>query len=65
MGQMKKPYTHFKTVCISMYNDDLTILDNMVETLKKRGQRHANRSALVRHALRRVQLDRVQLVKGQ
>lgn len=51
--------THYKVICISMYNDDLGRLDEMVATLKSRGYTKANRSALIRHALSELDLDKV------
>jgi len=51
--------THYKVICISLYNDDLEALDQKVEELKKRGLTKANRSALIRHALASVDLDKV------
>src|SRR5262245_8984814 len=50
---------HYKVICISMYNDDLARLDEMVEALKARGLTKANRSALIRHALAEVDLEKV------
>ena len=50
---------HYKVICISMYTDDLARLDEMVEALKARGLTKANRSALIRHALANVDLDKV------
>ena len=51
--------THYKVICISMYTDALERLDGMVKDLKARGYTKANRSALIRHALDRVDLDQV------
>ena len=51
--------THYKVICISIYNDDLAHLDALVTQLKKRGMTKANRSALIRAALQQVDLDRV------
>ncbi|MEM1030114.1 MAG: hypothetical protein AAGN82_07180 [Myxococcota bacterium] len=51
--------THYKVICISMYTDALARLDAMVVELKRRGFTKANRSALIRHALERVDLDQV------
>ncbi len=51
--------THYKVICISMYNEDLGRLDEMVATLKSRGYTKANRSALIRHALSELDLDQV------
>lgn len=50
---------HYKVICISMYNESLERLDGMVQELKARGYTKANRSALIRHALDRVDLDEV------
>jgi len=50
---------HYKVICISMYTDDLAKLDEMVGALKARGLTKANRSALIRHALTQVDLDKV------
>lgn len=54
----KKP-THYRVICISLYNDDLKRLDRMVDKLKARGLTKANRSALIRHALDTIDLDAV------
>jgi len=51
--------SHYKVICISMYTDDLERLDEMVDTLKARGLTKANRSALIRHALDLVDLDKI------
>ena len=50
---------HYKVICISLYTDDLEKLDEMVVALKARGLTKANRSALIRHALSQVDLDKV------
>ena len=57
-GPAEKP-AHYKVICISMYTDDLEKLDEMVVALKARGLTKANRSALIRHALSQVDLDKV------
>jgi hypothetical protein len=54
--QSDKP-THYKVICISLYNEDLGRLDKMVEALKQRGFTKANRSALIRMALDQVDLS--------
>jgi hypothetical protein len=54
----EKP-THYKVICISMYTDDLSRLDAMVDSLKARGLTKANRSALIRYALGAIDLDQV------
>jgi hypothetical protein len=50
---------HYKVICISLYNEDLGRLDQMVEALKARGLTKANRSALIRYALEQVDLNKV------
>ena len=50
---------HYRVICISMYTEDLSRLDSMVEKLKARGLTKANRSALIRYALEHVDLDKV------
>src|SRR5215470_4823364 len=57
-GSTDKP-AHYKVICISMYTKDLAQLDEMVETLKKKGLTKANRSALIRFALAQVDLESV------
>jgi metal-responsive CopG/Arc/MetJ family transcriptional regulator len=47
----------YKVVCISLYNEDITVLDELVDMLKERGLSRANRSALIRYAIRKVNLD--------
>ncbi len=54
----EKP-AHYKVICISMYTGDLANLDEMVDALKAKGLTKANRSALIRHALEQVDLDKV------
>ncbi len=56
--EVERP-AHYKVICISMYTDDLGKLDEMVDELKARGLTKANRSALIRHALTNVDLDKV------
>jgi hypothetical protein len=56
--QAERPL-HYKVICISLYTDDLERLDAMVDELKARGLTKANRSALIRHALAQVDLDKV------
>ncbi len=54
----RKP-THYKVICISLYNRDLERLDGLVDELKARGLTKANRSALIRVALEQLDLDKV------
>jgi hypothetical protein len=50
---------HYKVICISMYNDDLTRLDSVVDELKRRGHTKASRSSVLRAAMLQIDLDKV------
>lgn len=54
----KKPKpTHYKVVCISLYTQDIEELEAKVAELKRRGHTKANKSQLIRFALRQLDLD--------
>ncbi len=57
-ASQEKP-THYKVICISMYNEDLARLDALVDALKARGMTKASRSGLIRAALDQVDLDKI------
>lgn len=58
----KKPKpTHYKVVCISLYTQDIANLEAKVAELKRRGYTKANKSQLIRLALRNLDLDDVSL----
>jgi hypothetical protein len=54
--------THYKIVCISLYNEDIERLDALVAELKKLGHTKANKSAIVRYAL--AQVDPTKVPRG-
>jgi hypothetical protein len=54
----EKP-THYKVVCISLYNEDIEHLERMVAELKRRGHTKANKSQLIRAALAQVDLAKI------
>ncbi len=54
----KRP-THYKVVCISLYNEDVQRLEALVAELKRRGHSKANKSQVIREALLQIDLDRV------
>jgi|GEM_PF-1452005 len=57
----KKPKpTHYKIVCISLYNEDIELLESLVAQLKQRGHTKANKSQVIRAALDQIDLDKVQ-----
>ena len=56
--QADKP-THYKVMSISMYTDDIERLGALVKALKSRGHTRANKSMVIREALRQLDLDRV------
>jgi hypothetical protein len=51
--------THYKVVCISLYNEDIRHLESMVAELKRRGHTKANKSQLIRAALAQVDLAKI------
>jgi hypothetical protein len=51
--------THYKVICISLYNSDLMALDAKVAELKRRGLTKMSRSELIRFALAELDVDRV------
>ncbi|MBL8603951.1 MAG: hypothetical protein JNK72_18635 [Myxococcales bacterium] len=50
---------HYKVICISFYTEDLEHLDRVVKDLKKLGHTKANRSAVLREAMRQLDLTKV------
>jgi hypothetical protein len=44
----------FKLVCISLYHEDIARLEALVGELRRRGDARANKSQVVRLALRRL-----------
>ena len=57
-SKAEKP-THYKVVCISLYNEDIQNLESMVAELKRRGHTKANKSQLIRAALAQVDLAKI------
>ena len=55
----KEKPTHYKVVCISLYNEDIEHLESMVAELKRRGHTKANKSQLIRFALDTVNIDKL------
>jgi hypothetical protein len=51
--------THYKVVCISLYNEDIAHLEELVAELKRRGHTKANKSQLIRAALAQVDLSKI------
>jgi hypothetical protein len=56
---VKEKPTHYKVVCISLYNEDIERLETMVAELKRRGHTKANKSQLIRAALAQVDLAKI------
>jgi len=46
-----------KVICISLYHEDLKHLDALVEVLKRRDLLNANRSRLIRFAVKSMDLE--------
>jgi hypothetical protein len=57
-AKKEKP-THYKVVCISLYNEDIAHLESLVAELKRRGHTKANKSQLIRAALAQVDLGKI------
>jgi hypothetical protein len=55
----KEKPTHYKIVCISLYNEDIERLEALVKELKRRGHTKANKSQLIRASLDQVDLDKI------
>ena len=51
--------THYKVVCISLYTQDIENLEAKVTELKRRGHTKANKSQLIRQALRMLDIDKL------
>ena len=51
--------THYKVVCISLYTQDIENLEAKVAELKRRGHTKANKSQLIRQALRMLDIDKL------
>jgi hypothetical protein len=58
-AKAKEKPTHYKVVCISLYNEDIENLERMVAELKRRGHTKANKSQLIRAALAQVDLGKI------
>ena len=54
----EKP-THYKVISISMYTNDIDRLSILVDELKRRGHTRANKSMVIREALRQLDLSKV------
>ncbi len=56
----KKPRpTHYKVVCISLYNEDIERLEGLVRELKRQGYSKANKSLVIRAALEQLDVEKV------
>jgi hypothetical protein len=55
--EAKPKPTHYKIVCISLYNEDIERLNELVAELKRRGNTKASKSALIRYALDTVDIS--------
>ncbi|HWN70683.1 MAG TPA: hypothetical protein VNM90_23745 [Haliangium sp.] len=60
-SRSKPKPTHYKVICISMYNTDIERLEEKVAELKRRGYTKANKSQLIRMALSQIDLDKLTL----
>ena len=51
--------SHYKIVCISLYNEDIERLERLVAELKRRGHSKANKSQVIRAALDQLDVGKV------
>jgi hypothetical protein len=58
-AEKKGKPTHYKIVCISLYNEDIERLETLVRELKKRGHTKANKSQVIRAALDQIDLGKI------
>jgi len=58
-ARKKDKPTHYKLVCISLYTEDIQLLESLVAELKRRGHTKANKSQVIRAALDQIDLDRI------
>ncbi len=58
-ARKKEKPTHYKIVCISLYNEDIERLEALVAELKERGHTKANKSAVIRFALSEVDISKM------
>ena len=56
--QGPKP-THYKLVCISLYNQDIARLEQHVSVLRNRGHTKANKSQVIRFAIDHAPLEKM------
>ena len=50
---------HYKVISISLYNEDIERLGELVREMKALGHTRANKSMIIREALRQIQLEDV------
>lgn len=55
----KEGENDYKVITISLYNDDIELLDNYVAQLKKEGHRRINKSKVLRYALRSLDISKI------
>ena len=58
---MKPKPTHYKVVCVSMYNADLEVIDQAIAELRARGWTSMNRSKLLRLAVSKLDVAGVEI----
>ncbi len=58
-AEKKQKPSHYKVICISLYNKDIEKLESTVAELKRRGYTKANKSQLIRLALSQVDIDKL------
>jgi hypothetical protein len=57
-GQKEKP-EHYKVISISLYKEDIELLEKLVKEAKKLGHTKANKSQIIRCALHTLDLQKL------
>ena len=55
----KRKPTHYKLVCISLYNRDIEKLEDHVQSLKRKGHTKASKSQVIRFAIDKVAVEKM------
>lgn len=59
LKRRKRRPSHYKLVCISLYNHDIEKLEQHVRILKQRGHTKANKSQIIRFAIDKVAVEKM------
>lgn len=49
----------YKVITVSLYNEDIELLDHYLSELKRLGYRRINKSKIIRYALRNIDISQI------